>query len=336
MRAWLALWLSLGPSLAAAEPAHVFRMASEAPEGTAWAREIRAFAREVESATHGFLRIKWFLGGIAGDEVQVAERIHKDQLDGAASGGMLCARLAPSMRVLSVLGLFRDRDEAVYVLGRLKPTLDAEFLHNGFVNLAELGVGPSLLFTRQPVQSLAELRRTSVWIWDLDEVLRLEMRELGIPAVPLPLSEAARAFDRGTLDGFVSVPAAALAFQWSTQARYLVDLRVNMVNGCLLVAARAFDLLPLEVQQVVRVAAARGAARLEALGRSQDDALLGGLFARQGMKPVPVSERFRSEFADAAQAARERLGRRLVPDALMLRVTGWLADFRSAHVERPR
>lgn len=75
--------LLLCAATAAAEP-HVIRLSSVAPEGTGWARLLRSFTRDVESATGGDVKVKWYLGGIAGDEVRVLERIRRDQLDGAA------------------------------------------------------------------------------------------------------------------------------------------------------------------------------------------------------------------------------------------------------------
>jgi TRAP-type C4-dicarboxylate transport system substrate-binding protein len=320
---------------AAADP-HVIRMATPAPEGTAWAREANAISREVDAATHGELKLKWYFGGIAGDELQMGERVRRDQLDGVASGGMLCARLAPSMRVLSVLGLFQDRSESAYIAGRLKPLLDEELAKKGFVNLAELSVGPQVMFTRQPVATLAALRSTRLWLWDLDQVQARQLKQMGVPIVPTPLEEAAAAYDSGQSDGFLAVTQAALAFQWSTQARYLTPLRIGVLTGCFIVSHRAFDALPLASQEVLRAATAKGAQRLSELGNQQDEALLGGLFTKHGLKFVPVSERFRAEFFQAAATAREALGEELLPQALLLKVTSWLADYRAEHKDDKR
>jgi TRAP-type C4-dicarboxylate transport system substrate-binding protein len=315
-------------ALVMAEPVHVIRMASPAPEGTAWAREIGAISREVESLTKGSVKLKWYLGGIAGDELQMGERIKRDQLDGVGSGGMLCTRLAPSMRVLGMMGLFQDRAEASYVAQRLKPTLDAEFAKSGFVNLAELSVGPLVLFSKTPIQSLADLKKAKVWLWDLDDVQRPQLQAMGVSIAPTSVEEAAKAYDAGRHDTFLAVIQAALAFQWSTQTRYLTPLRMGVLTGCLIISTRAFDAVPLEVQQILRQVGAKAAQRLEEIGRDQDDQLLGGLFTRHGLSYVKVSERFRGEFLEAAAATREKVG---VPDALLLRVTTWLADYRAEH-----
>jgi TRAP-type C4-dicarboxylate transport system substrate-binding protein len=322
-------------ALAAALPARadptVLRFAVVAPDGTNWSRELKAFARDLESSTHGALRIKWYFGGIAGDDVQAGERVRRDQLDGVGSAGMLCGRLAPSMRVLSIPGLVQSREESAYVLTRLKQTLDEEFARSGFVNLAEAGLGPQVIVSRRPIQSMADLRRGRFWVWDLDEVMVAQAAELGVPILPLPLDGAARAYDESRIDGFFAIPTAALAFQWSAQARYYTDLRMSFLAGCLLVANRAFDPLPIEHQRALRAASAKLQVRLEDLGRTQDDALLGGLFARQGLKPVALSDSFRSEFLEAARTARDRLGDKLIARPLVGRVMEVLADYRAEH-----
>ena len=122
--------------------------------------------------------------------------------------------------------------------------------------------------------------------------------------------------------------SGALAFQWSSQARYVIDLRAAYYVGCLVIAASAFDALPVEQQKILRAAVGKGAARMEELGRQQDDALLGGLFERQGLHTIPVSPAFRTEFFEASRETRQRLGERVVPSALIARVMSWLGDFR--------
>ena len=329
MRLGLFLTLALLAAPVRADPA-VIRIATVAPEGSAWAREIAAWRREVESGAGGVVRLKIYYSGIAGDEFTVIQRIRRDQLDGGI-GSESCTRLGPSMRVSRIVGLFQSREESAYAMTRLKPVLDQEFLRAGFVNLGEATLGPEVLFTRQPVRSMAELRRTRLWVWDLDETLQTEAAALSLKTVPRPVYQAARAYDDGAIDGFIAIPSGALAFQWTAQARYLEDLRISFRQGCVFLSSRVFDPLPLEVQRRIRSATAKLRARMEDLGRRQDDALLGGLLARQGLKTVAVSERFRSEFFDLARDARVRLGGRIVSEKLLQTVLSWLADFRAEH-----
>jgi TRAP-type C4-dicarboxylate transport system substrate-binding protein len=332
MRLATVLLAVLAVSTAHGEP-RTIRLATIVHEGTAWAREGKAFARDVETLSHGKVRIKWYLGAIAGDEEEVKDRIGRDQLDGAALS-MECYRLSPSMRAVRLLGLFQSRSEVAYVIGRLKSTIDAEFRRQGYANLFEAGVGSDMLFTRTAVRSLADLKSTRIWVWDLDDTLRLQLDALGIPTDATPIYKAAKEFDERRHEGFLAVPTAALAFQWSAQTRYLTELRLAFVEGCMIVANRAFDGLDAESQQALRTAGAKLQVRFEDLGRAQDLALLGGLFARQGVRPVAVPPQARADFFAAAIAVREKLGARLIPQDLLQRVQSMLADFRAEHPAR--
>ena len=304
-------------------------MATAVPEGTLWWREIHAFQEEVQKETHGQLRLKIYFGGIAGDEIQVGERIRREQLDGTFSGGMLCMRAAPSMRVMRVLGLFQGRGELNYVLGRLKPVLDEEFRRSGFVNLGLVGIGPELIFSRTPVRTLAEAKATKLWTWGDDNTLAPGLDGLGFSTVRADLPEAGRLYDAGRVDGFVAAPAAALAFQWSTRAKYLLPLRLASLDACILISNRAFDPLPDAWKAVVRNAAAHAASLCEELGREQDDALLGGLFSKQGLTILPLLPATVSQFFFESRALRDRVP--LVPAELLERVLTLLADYRAEH-----
>ena len=306
-------------------------MATVVPEGTLWWREIHAFAQKVEKETDGQVKIKIYFGGIAGDELQVADRVRREQLDGAFSGGMMCMRAAPTMRVMRVLGLFQGRAELNYVLGRLKPQIDDELRRAGFVNLGLVGVGPELIFSRRPLHTLAEVKKTRLWTWGVDNTLVPGLDGLGFSTVRADVAEAGRLYDEGKVDGFIAAPAAALAFQWSARSKYLLPLRLASLDACILVANRAFDPLPDQYKQVIRNAAAFAASHCEEFGREQDEMLLGGLFAKQGLVTLPLSAETRAQFFDESRALRDKMAGKLVPTALIERVLALLADYRAEH-----
>jgi TRAP-type C4-dicarboxylate transport system substrate-binding protein len=319
---------------AAAAPARAqttLRFATVAPDGTMWARVLRDWGQDVEKESSGAVRIKLYFGGIAGDELEVGERIHRGQLDGMISAGTFCQKVAPSSRVLKVVGLFQDRDEAAHVMSRLKPTFDKEALANGFVNVADSGLGSIIVFSRKSLATMADLRSAPLWTGRQDDLMLTQLTALGLHAVPERMDQAATAYADGRIDGYLTVPSVALAWQWSTQVRYYTDLRLSFLFGCLVVSNASFDGLPMEAQAAVRAAAARALARLDQLGRKQDDALVNSLFEKQGLKQVRVDERFRTEFFEAARTARERLSDELVPAALVRNVLAILADYRAQY-----
>ena len=91
------------------------------------------------------------------------------------------------------------------------------------------------------------------------------------------------------------------------------------------------QLLPLESQAAIKVAAAKLNYRFADLSAAQEDALLGGLLDKQGTHRVPPSTQLVTDFLDAARAARDKLSDQMVPHALITQVQAWLSDFRALH-----
>jgi TRAP-type C4-dicarboxylate transport system substrate-binding protein len=327
--AWLLLALSGSAHAEApnAETPRVLRIATSAPDGTTWARELKAFAREIATESKGAVLVKWYFGGIAGDEVEAAKRVQRDQLDGVASGGQLCQRFAPSLRVLRIPGLFESREEIRFVLGRLSETVQEEFRKAGHVWLAGAGLGPDGIYSREAIQSFDQLKKTRLWRWDVDDVPILVEKEMGLSIQPGTLESVEPSFSSGQLGAFYAVPAAALAFQWFKNVGHLMDIHTGFLHSCIFVKIAAFDQLSIEQQRVVRAASAKLSGRLDEAGHQMDGKLLDEVFPSHGVKREPY-DRVRADYLAAARGAVDRLGDKLVPTALLERVRIALSEFR--------
>jgi len=273
---------ALAAGRAGAEPVAI-RMASMAPDGTAWARELKAYARDSEALSNGEIRIKLYLGGIAGDEAAIPDRMKKGQLDGEMAA-VTCERMAPSLRVLRIPGLIRRRDEATYIIDRLRPIVDAEFRKHGYVLTGLAWFGSDIVFTKTPVRSMDDLKKLRLWIWNLDVVWQAGMHHLGLNVVPLPVDAAGAAYDEGRIDGLLALPSAALVYQWSARSRYFIDLPVAAMAGCNFVTTSVFESLSTSSQTALRQAAAKLNFRISEANGALEDALIGGLFEKQGVK----------------------------------------------------
>jgi TRAP-type C4-dicarboxylate transport system substrate-binding protein len=326
---WVALVVAtvLGAGPASAAPVQL-RMAALAPEGTQWARELKVVAQEVEAATHGQVKIKWYLGGIAGNELQVIERIRGNQLDGTAGAGF-CERLAPSLLAPRLLGTVQSREEARFVLAQLRSRLDGEMAKNGFIAVSYSTFGVPILITRDPVRSMEDLRKLKLWVWSEDDVIRRSLAKMGVPVASTEVANAGHAFFDGRVDGFVATPTAALAYQWSAQAHWFTELPIGFLPGCMVLSQRAMDSLPIEGQNALRAAGTKLGLRFDEAGRELEEALLGGLFERQGLKRAPPTEQFRREFLAEARRARDLVAPDLVSTDLLKSVLAWIADLRA-------
>jgi TRAP-type C4-dicarboxylate transport system substrate-binding protein len=278
------------------------RMGTLVPDGTAWARELKAFAREVEDGAH--VRVKFYWGGIAGDEREIVARIRRGQLDGAA-GAAMCTDLAPSLQATRLQGIFPGRDAHERLVRKI-PNVDEEFKKAGFVNLGVGGLGPSIVFTKNPVTSWAELKKLRLWRWDLDPVAWQQDRMMGMTVVPGSVDGGAAAFDAGKIDGFVALAASALAFQWQSRAPYILPLEMDYLNACMIMSLSSFEALPIETQQIIRGAGAKLQLRMELVGRDVDRVVISGTLTGSGVHATPLPAATRDAFFGAARATRAR------------------------------
>ena len=334
MARWWILIVMAGLGLAphAAIPAAApttLRMAAIAPAGTYWASLLTDFGDEVERSSRGQVRVKWILGGIAGDELTTLERVRAGELEGLA-GAIFCQRVAPSLRALEVAGLARNDDEVSELMGKLRPLFEEESRATPFAFLTiSPGFGHRVLFSRTPVHRLADLKQQRYWIYDLDELEKEQLALMGVNVLPLPLDQAADAYDARRVDGFISIPWAAVAYRYGVKARYFTDLDSMFLPACMIVSRPVFDRLSGVAQRALVNAGAGVEARFARLGRQTHDDLLDRVFPREGLHAVPMSDEFRNEYLTAARAASARLGPRLVPLPLVRRVSALLEAART-------
>jgi TRAP-type C4-dicarboxylate transport system substrate-binding protein len=88
----------------------------------------------------------------------------------------------------------------------------------------------------QSIASQEELRRTKVWVPEGDRVGRIAFAEAGISPVVLSLGDVYTALQTGLVETVGNTTTGAVAFQWATKLRYMVDLPVAYTMGLL-----AFD-----------------------------------------------------------------------------------------------
>ena len=270
-----------------------------------------------------------YLGGIAGDDAEMGRRMRKDQLDGALSAGMLCQEVAPAFAIFRVPGLMQDRAESSYVLTRLVPLLREQAASHGMRLLTSGSLGSDVVLSRVPIDSMETLRNLKLWQWDLDRTSVALAQPWGCTPSRCRSVDAGRAYEEGKTDGFIAIPSAIFGFQWFTRRLYMSQLPFAQLYGCAVMSSSTYERLPTDVRDVIETASVKFGLRISETTRVQDDELLGGLFEKQGVRSVPVSPSLRTQFLDAAHAARDRLGAQIVPTELLLKVQSFLADYRS-------
>ena len=70
-------------ALASTSMAQTIKLATIAPEGSAWMKDMRAGAEEISERTEGRVKFKFYGGGVQGNDKQVLRKMRIGQLHGS-------------------------------------------------------------------------------------------------------------------------------------------------------------------------------------------------------------------------------------------------------------
>src|SRR5215510_10839227 len=130
----------------AADPVEI-KIATLAPEGSAWAKIMAEGGRRMEERTQGRIRVKYFFSGAQGDERDVVRKMKLGQVDGAALTAVGLGLIKSDVRVLELPFLFKSDKQLDYVRDKMSGDFEKQFDEAGYVLLAWGDVGWVHLFS---------------------------------------------------------------------------------------------------------------------------------------------------------------------------------------------
>ena len=252
------IWRGLLPLLACfvavsySAQAVEIKVATVAPDASAWMREMRAGAELIKEKTEGRVTFKFYPGGVMGNDSQVLRKIRVGQLQGGAfAGGGLAERYA-AINLYSIPLLFRSFDELDYIRDRMDSRLAAGLERSGFVTFGFVEGGFARMMANEPISKIEDMQRRKVWVPDGDQVSFLSMEALGLSPVVLPPTDVLTGLQTGLLDVVAASPVVALILQWHTKIKFVTDLPVSYSMGIFALDSRVFKKVSSSDQQITR------------------------------------------------------------------------------------
>jgi len=250
--------------------AATLKIASLAPDGSTWMTEMRAAGERVEQGTNGRVKVKFYPGGVMGNDSTVLRKIRLGQLQGAALTGSELSILYKDSQIYSVPFIFRNDAEVDAVRSTVDPMLREGFADKGFHVLGITGVGFAYLMSVPDVRNRDDLKKGKVWVPHNDLIAEVTFREGGVDPIPLPLSDAFTGLQTGLIDTVATTPTAAIALQWHTRLKHLVDLPLSYVVGYVILDQKAYLRLSESDRAVVDAEFEQGARNIDAANRSDN------------------------------------------------------------------
>jgi TRAP-type C4-dicarboxylate transport system substrate-binding protein len=309
--------------------AKTLKFATLAPAGTTWMNEMNIGADKVEQRTAGRVQLKFYPGGVMGNDQSVHRKIKIGQLQGGAFTQAGLAQANSSIQAMGLPMLFRSLDEVDYVRERMDPVLKQEMESSGFVLLGISEGGFARILSKQPMQDLEALRSSKVWVPEGDQVGLTAFKGLGITPISLPISDVFTGLQTGLIETVPVNPSAAIAFQWHSSTAYMTDVPITFLIGVLAITKAEFDKLSAPDQVVLREEMGAVFKRLDELNRVDNEAAREAL-QQHGITFVMPNPGEIERWRDISATAVDDMVRAgVIPARIVDQVRGYLQAFRN-------
>ncbi|MEE3346605.1 MAG: TRAP transporter substrate-binding protein DctP [Nitrospinota bacterium] len=318
----------IGVSSAQAGKKHIIKFATLAPEGSSWMKSMRGLAGKVKKATDGNVTFRFYPGGVSGDEKDVIRKMRIGQLHGAGFTGVGLGQILPEVRVLDLPFLFNADDEIQHVYSKMSDYYVARYEDKGFVLLGWVPVGWIHFFSKYPIRSVEDLRRSKSWMWEGDLLVEQAYKGMEVQPIPLSITNVLLSLQTGMVDTVYSSTQGALALQWFTKVKHVTRLRMGYATGGVLISKKKFDKLPQPYQIAVKKIATEFLQELAQLIQ-EDNLKAHKVLEKNDVKWVDLpDEKEMGRFREAGATARKNLAGKYFPPELLNRVLNHLKEFR--------
>jgi len=323
----LAASLTAVASTAAAENVEV-RLATLAPDGSSWMKVLGKGSAEIATKTDKRVVVKYFPGGVMGDERDVVRKINLGQLDGAAVTSVGLSMIDESIRVLELPRMFASVEELDFVADKMWPYFQKKFEKKGF-KLGDRGdVGWIYFLSKSPVNSVSDLKSAKVWMWGDDGIVRAMFKRLGVSGVPLGVPEVEPNLTTGRIDACYGSPLAAVALQWNTKVKYMTSLPMSYAIGATVIKIDAYNKVSAEDQKLV-AKITKGMQKTLRKQIRKDNESAKKQMVRKGVKITETSPELLADFDKAATAVWDELAGKVYSKDELAMVMKHRAEYRA-------
>ena len=244
LRSIMLLALGLAALAAAPAPAQApvtLKLATLVPDGSVWDKALKTMGAEWSQTTQGRVQLRIYPGGVAGDEPDIVRKMRIGQIQCAALTTAGLAAIDPSFKMFSIPMFFDSYDELHAVLGKMEPTFKQRLEAKGFVLLNWGHGGWVYFFTRQPIETVDQLKKTKMFVWAGDEAMTSLWKSNGYRPVALAATDILTGLQTGMIDAYPTTPLLALTLQWYQSTPHMVGVGLAPLVGGLVVTKQAWS-----------------------------------------------------------------------------------------------
>ncbi|MEM1434593.1 MAG: TRAP transporter substrate-binding protein DctP [Pseudomonadota bacterium] len=301
-RRFLLLVLLAVGGMASSAHAVTLKIATISPEGSSWMQALRAAGKAVAERTEGRVKLKFYPGGVQGDDKAVLRKMRVGSLQGGVMTVGILAQAYPDIQLYGLPLVFENEAQLRHVRSQMDNYLLEGLEEAGYVGFGIAEIGFAYMMSQAEIRSVADVQQQKVWVPDGDIGSAKALEAFEITPIPLTIGDVLGGLQTSLIDTIAAPPVGALTLQWHTRLKYVLDVPVLYTYGLLVVGERYFKKISAADQAIVREVMAAATAAVNERSRTDHAAAL-KVLEQQGLEflePRPEATAiFRSMAADA-------------------------------------
>jgi TRAP-type C4-dicarboxylate transport system substrate-binding protein len=308
----------------------ILKIATLAPEGSAWIQTFEDLNVELKKKTNDAVELKVYPGGVLGDEKDMIRKMYVGQIQGAVLTSAGLSGIFGEMDVFQIPFLFKSYEEVDYVLEKMDAFFKKGFADKGYVLPAWSEGGFVRLMSTVPIASLDDLKKAKVWTWEDAPMAKAIFDEAGISAIPLSLPDVLVGLQTGLVEVVYAPPTGAISLQWFTKIKYMTDVPLIYLVGGILLKKKEFEKLLPAHQKTFMELCPKYMNQLKLVIRKENQEAI-QVMVKHGVKIIRPSADQVEGFKKVAQKAMERQTGKSFSKKVRDEVIAYLQEYRKAH-----
>ncbi len=240
----------IGRPAKAGDAEFTLKFASVAPAGTTWANTAKKFKKYVKENTEGRVKVKTYLGGGLGGEIETAEATKRGSIAGWGGSMGALSSAVPEIECFELPYLFKDSKQALKVLKAVRQqTHDllwdrgyklAFFSQNGFRSIG----------SSKPILTVKDLKGLKMRSQQTKVHLDL-WKAFGASPIPMAVTEVLSSMQTGVIDGYDNTELFAFAAAWYVATTHFTRTQHIYQPAAIVYSKKWFQSLPKELQEVL-------------------------------------------------------------------------------------
>ena len=326
--------LTLLSNTASAAPVNA-TLGTLAPEGTSYHRMLLELREKWRKAPGGGVNLRIYAGGKMGGEAKMVSQMRLGALDAALLTVTGLAEIEPAVAGLqNIPMMFRTLDEVDYVGEHMRPMLAKRMEKAGFVVLFWGDTGWVRHFSKQPLLTPEDLKKTKMFTWAGSPAFAEMLKSGGLQPVALETADIVPMLDTGLITSVSLPPFVALAMQVNSRAPHMLDINWGPLIGGFVIRKAVWDKIPAEAKDDLMKATEEARKSNQASGRAESEKAVQAM-VEKGLIVHKVTPEMEADWRKACEWYYPKIRGKLIPEDIFSEVERLLKEFRSRPAATP-